>query len=1201
MLNNKIIPFVTSLFKTNEKASKSYWAASFFFAMAIAAPLLNILFEFKPGIKDFSQHVISNTALNGLDISKRVSLFYKALLIIIFSSGAFFVFVNKVTDCAKNAQEGILKTLYSVSVIGIFAVFSGLLVVGIDFSVYILLAMVLFLIAEIRFNKLNQNGNLAVWPLLAAIPTAMLFYTFFKKHNFFEIIRPEFTVKTHVITTDSFLLAFVALLIPIALILNRIAQRHSSNPNALFSASIALILVPVVLSALLELSNVVNLRFGIVFDKPFYLFAFLLLLSFIAFFVLLKRFKNKISSVDSFEKYFIPLLLFGLLLMLAQPWRMISPENEFFETANHGLSIDHFFRYGSIPIVENFDAHMLHYQIFGFIYSFINGYEPWAPMLYTNYFYVLQVLVIFYVLRKVMGSLNSFVLVLSLPLISAVLNEFSLAGLLILIMLRLIRNKTDRNYYLFWFVAFFLCLYKLDVGFASILAGLLTYAILEYTINGKIEIKQLAKTGSIVGASLLAVFCLLCLIKGINPIGRLLEFLLAAKSDQNWGITRMGDMNHFLFRMSYYILPVLIAIIFVTVLVKFVFRKEKHQEYFAKKEFISAFAFFLFFALFFFFNAQRGIVRHNFEYDNIKKITSTIPFALIMLMFLINKKNRLVGALTVFFFSFLILNASKPDFKNKNSTLFKECINAGPFHEKFLPTEKFSNTRVRESFDQSEIRLFKKFLDLVLTPEQTYYDFSSKNYYHALTGRKNPSYLNQTPLMVNGDKGQDLEIETIKNANVTIILMPIKNIIWHAIDEVYTDFKYYKMSEYIYKNYTPLYRMASFDVYVIKNKQKEYLSKIKAAGFLESKTDFTDFSFFTTDAISKNSLQPVLNPDKSLTINATGGSPHFIGLMDYLKKQNQIKDSGLPTELSFSLNAMSQGNIKVYYKLTEAESFSETSVKEFPIANPGDTELKLSLPKTPVEIMFAINTSGIVLKKFSITNGSQSEMTKPEKIDYFAGFVPKLWAENSKETIFDKVQPLKEVAEETSASINAKNLNTFGQGCYAYLELESDSDMNGSIEIVSNDVSVASYGFSIVPGKHSYAIRMSNSYYWWNTTDPKISFKAGKAIKISKFSLILSDGSKEERFKGNGITLANLNDENWVKGCSVNYNMILFDYSPKREKLLSENKKIRLIDGRILNITGHYVSGNYINVTVSEKLSDYINALGYPNTIEFIK
>ena len=309
----------------------------------------------------------------------------------------------------------------------------------------------------------------------------------------------------------------------------------------------------------------------------------------------------------------------------------------------------------------------------------------------------------------------------------------------------------------------------------------------------------------------------------------------------------------------------------------------------------------------------------------------------------------------------------------------------------------------------------------------------------------------------------------------------------------------------------------------------------------------------------------------------------------------------MPCKLGFSLQSFSQGNIRIYYKLTAEESFSENFVKEFPITSLENTEINLDLPKTPVEIMVAVNTSGIVLKQFSITNGSQSEIKTPEKIDYFIGFVPKLWAEESEEIAFTKVNSLKEIAEETTASINSNKLNTSSQGCYAYLELESDSDSNGTIELISNDNVKASYAFSIVPGKHSYAIRISNSYYWWNTSAPKINFRAEKVMKISKFSLILSDGSQQEMFKGNGITLTNLSDENWINGCSLQYNMLLFDYSPKKEKLLKEFKKIKLSNGNVLNITGFYVSGNYINVTISEKISDYVSLIGYPNHIEFIK
>lgn len=1201
MVKNKIIPFVIALFQTNEKAIKSYWALSIFFAIAIAAPIFSILFEFKPGVKDFSEHIISNASLYGLDVSKRVSLFYRALLLIISSTFVFFAFINKVTNKAAEANDDILKTIYSISIIGIFAVLSGLLVINIDFSIYFLLLLALLLLAEIKFKKLNQHVGLTVWPLLVAIPPALLLYVFFKSNNFFEWIKPEATLKTHVLTLEPFLFAFILFLIPFTVVFYVIATRYKANPNALFKASIVLVSVPIVLSFLLELGNVINLRFGYVFNKPFLLFGFLLVASFALFYVFLQKYKNKNFEKTYFEMYFLPILLIGLLLIIAQPWRMISPENEFFETANHGLAIDHFFRYGSIPIIENFDAHMLHYQFFAFVYGFVNGYEPTATMLYANYFYVLEILVLFFVFRKILGNLNAFLFVLCLPILTVVLNEFTFSGLLILMLIRLVNNKTAKNFYYFWIVAVFLCLYKLDIGYAAILAALITYVFLEYVIYNTISIKPLVKSGAIVGGVFLVIFCMLCLLKGINPFLRLQEFLLAAKSDQNWGVTRMGNMNHFLFRIAYYILPIITIIIFISVVIKYVFNKEQHRDFFKNKQLLSAFAFFLFFVLFFFFNAHRGIVRHNFEYDNIKKIISTVPFALMMLMFVNNKKNQLISALTILLFSFLILNASKPDFKNKNTTLLRESINSYSFQEKFLEAQDFNNTRVRESYDQSEINMFKKFLNVVLQPEETYYDFSSKNYYHALTGRKNPSYLNQTPLMINGDKAQDLEIKKIKEANIPIILMPIKGIIWHAIDEVYTDFKYYKMSEYIYKNYTPLYRLPTFDIYVLKGKEKEYEAKIKAAGFLENKSNFTDLSFFNTDAISKNNLQVVSNSDKSITIKTTGASPNFIGLIDYLRKQNLIKESNLPCKLSFSLQSLSEGNIRVYYKLTAEESFSENFVKEFPITNLESTEINLDLPKTPVEIMVAVNTTGIVLKQLSITNGSQSEIKTPEKIYYFIGFVPKLWAEESDEIIFNKVNALKEIAEETTASIKANKLNTFSQGCYAFLELESDSDTNGTIEIITDNKVNASYAFSIVPGKHKYAIRVSNSYYWWNSTQVTINFKATKALKISKFSLILSDGSQQEMFKGNGITLTNLNDENWINGCSLQYNMLLFDFSPSKEKLLKKYKKIKLSTGSVVNITGFYISGNYINVTVNEKISEYINLIGYPNQIEFIK
>ena len=257
--------------------------------------------------------------------------------------------------------------------------------------------------------------------------------------------------------------------------------------------------------------------------------------------------------------------------------------------------------------------------------------------------------------------------------------------------------------------------------------------------------------------------------------------------------------------------------------------------------------------------------------------------------------------------------------------------------------------------------------------------------------------------------------------------------------------------------------------------------------------------------------------------------------------------------------------------------------------------------KIPFEIMIAVNVESITPQVFQFVSDSQGSVDNPDKIDYFIGFVPKLWAENSRNEIFNSVKLFKVPVEETTVSIEAKNLNRNKEGVFAFLEIESETDMTGSIDLSENNISKAAYGFSILPGKHQYAVRISNGFYWWNSTNPKVTFKAEKAVKLSKFSLITENGQTAVDYKSNGLTLSNLNDENWNNGCSTTYNMVVLDYSPTKENLLKTNKKIKLSDNRVVTIKGYYVSGNYINITIEEKLQDYINVIGFPNALEFVK
>lgn len=1195
---NKIRDFIVTAIKENNFNNRAFLALSFFIGLSLFSPFINILFEIKPQVSNFNQHIISNASINNLDVAKRVSLFYKTLLGLFLLSGIVFVFLKKITSQNKTENK-LTKHIFSLSILGVLTFFSGILLYQTDTAIFFILVSLLFLFNEIRVDKSN-NVITALWPVLISFPFALSFYTFIKSNNFFEKIPLEFKLKGYVLSIDIQSFVFIILLFGFAVLAYFIKNQILNKKDAkkLLLASLPIVFVPTIISFLLEGLNIINIRFNVVYNHPFLIFTILILVALGLFYFLLNAKKD--FNANAINTYFIAFCLLSYVILIAQPWRFMIPDKEFFEAANHGIAIDHFIKYGSIPFVENFDAHMLNQQFFSYIYVFFNGYEPWSHSLYILYFYVLEIIVLFFVFRKVLGDINSFFLILCVPILPVILNEFALAGLFALFIIKLLSNPTTKNYYWFWVLGILMCLYKLDVGYGALLSGIAIYFIFNKVLNNKFEFKQLVKSAVIVVTPIVLLFIILCLVKSINPISRLQEFLLAAMSDQNWGIVKMGNTSNYLFRVSYYILPLVVSSYAVYFLFKLFFQKEFFQKKLNNPKIVSALIFFFFFFLFFVFNAQRGIVFHNFEYGNIIRITSTIPIALLFLTLISNSKNKLIYFSVVFLGTFLFLNSTNVDFKNRSYSLLTKSINSGSFHEKFTEATAFNGTRLKVTFDQSEVTFFKKFLDASLTKDETYYDFSSTNFYHVLTNRKNPVYVNQSPLMLNGDKAQDFEINYLKEKNISIVLMPIKNNYWHAISEVYVDFKYYKISEYIYANYTPLFRTGSFDVYVIKNKKAYFDAKLKSLGEVVSNASVTDFNFLNESFINKNNLV-VENTNNVIALKSTGASSFFIGMMDYLRKNNKLKNENLPSKLNFKFNAANTGNIKIYYNLNQTDAFSEERAKEFPITAAGNNEINMDFGKVPFEIMVAVNVQSITPQTFQFVSDSQGSVNKPDKIDYFIGFVPKLWAENSNNSDFSSVKSLSQTVEETTASIEAKNLNRNKNGVFAFLEIESETDMTATIDLSENNVSKATYGFSVLAGKHQYAVRVSNGFYWWNSTHPKITFKAEKVVKLSKFSLVTENGKASVDYKSNGLTLSNLNDENWKKGCSISYNMVVLDYSPSKENLLKTCKKIKLIDNRTVTIKGYYVSGNYINVTIEEKLQDYIDVIGFPNTLEFVK
>lgn len=1198
---------IAFFFETNPKATIPFWLVSLFASLALMLPFLNIIFEIIPEVTNFNDYVISNATVNDLDIEKRVGLFYKGFIGLgILAFGIFFG-INFFTQKGKYLTDETAIFLKNISLIGIVNIMCGFLMSGADFSIYFLLLIAFFTLVEIKFNRVKQDTELIMWSLLSCFPFVLWLYVGLKQANFFNKIPFPLKYNDIEISLDSFLIVFLILLAFIAFGLYWFLSKRNflnNHKNSVIFYSLPIVMIPALVSVVMEILNILNKRFDLVFNsRKLIFFSIIFVCTAAAVFGYLRSKKDKARQYrNTFSSYYLPTLVIGLSLIIVQPWNLISPENEFFETANHGLSIDHFFRYGSIPIVETFDAHMLSYQFFGYLYGLLNGYEPWSPLLYVSYIYVFQLLILFYVLKKVVGSNYGFIIIFMLPMIHLISNEFTFSALLALQIFTLLKNPSKKNFYIFWAVAFLLLVYKLDVGFAATLSGIVTFLITQYLKDKTIYFKRLLITGSVFGGIILFVFVVLCLIKGVNPILRFQEFAWATMSNQNWAVVKMGSQSHFLFRLAYFILPALVFLLLFYFLVKLLSDRKFIGKKSVKDPVFAALLFFLFFSFVFVFNAPRGIVRHNFEYLNIFRITTTIPFAVLMFVLLAVKRNRFVVFLSVFFTLYALLNLTDVNFKNKHTSLLYQSVNSPSFHEKFLPSEKFNQTRIRPTLDMSEVNLFKQIIDAVLKPSETYYDFSSKNYFHALLARKNPSYVNQTPLMLNGIKAQRHELKMIQEKQIPIVLMPVKNVIWHGIDEVYVDYKYYLLSEYFYKNYTPLFRMPSFDIYVLNTKKEEYVKKLNALGILESKISLTNFTDLNQDYFTKNNIECIPGSDR-ITLKSNSSGSFIIGWIENFRRKNEINKSNenLPVNIRYEINSSFTGSITIYYTTNPEESFSEDKTKEFPIV-PGYNAIGLSLPKMPHEIMFANGTKEIDITSFSITSGEQANVKNPEMTDYNIGHVARLWAENTEGNLFDKVTLLSEPLIENSIVFDKAKVKNYQKGYYLFLEIESDADYAAYVDLIDKEEKKGSYKFYIVPGKHKYAVRVSSNYYWWNfTSSAKIVLTLPKALKISKCSLVSEDQNDELAFSGTTLSFSNITDENWNGGVSLKYNMLLLDYSPKKEGYLKKYKKIKLKDGNIINVTGYKVDGNYINVYVKENLANFISVAPYPNPIEFVE
>lgn len=704
-------------------------------------------------------------------------------------------------------------------------------IIGIAIPFIMVIICLLYMVLNIL--NLRFDYKMLKWSIFASLPLTYLI----------GVIYFEFNSKLSIIN-----LLFIYIIISLILvILTRILYKIIDFK--IFSkAYILVMLAPMLVTIANEACNVLT-QYSIIINFKVKImvaiYGVLFLITFVSYFIM--KYIRKVEKQFSFENWYYPIIVLTFSMIATQLSYQSIVSSDFFERANHGLAINSFLKDWSIPIVENFDAHMLQNQIGSIIYGLFNNDSigaifleySIAPLIFVTYYFMF---------KKFFNKDYALLIMLFFPIeAEKTFYVFPLAPFVILAFLYAYRNKNYKGYITFWISIAISALYRLDMGFAIAMASIITWVLMFILNKNKVSIKHLILSCIYVVVFCLITFISICVLKDINPIGRIFEVLRIIASNVNWGYDSIGTPEKISFIINYFMIP--ISVIFVVGTL--IYKKYKLKDVIEDDNFIIA----LILGVIFIFNFSRGIVRHSLVENTNAFIISTYILFIGLAIALIKNKNRGLVFILTSISAFIISSMSM---SNDNISIRPLIVNSIEKYAEFQPyTTEYKDGEKRFIIDQSMKEVYeplKEVFDNVLNDDESYIDFTNQTLLYALTDRKNPVYINQSPGLLSGESLQQTFIKQCEERKdkLPFVLMPLeKGVLAQGMDGILNSYRYYLVTEYIANNYEPLFKNSTFAVWTRKDKVEEMKSLV--SDYMNSDSKYKD----EVSWIDYNYLNPI--------------------------------------------------------------------------------------------------------------------------------------------------------------------------------------------------------------------------------------------------------------------------------------------------------------------------------------------------------
>lgn len=851
---------------------------------------------------------------------------------------------------------------------------------------------------------------------------------------------------------------------------------------------------------------------------------------------------GKKTTIKNWKKFTYPSIIFGMSCLWCQAAIYAEYSVDKFETANSSILISDFLNYGDIPIVQHYGGHMMTGVWEGIIYALLNNDNAGAALSPYSAYIATVIAVLFYIFIKKLWNEDA---ALITTLFFAFYSQISYCGLGLLVVIAAMAYVRKNSYFraaVLWLAVIWCAIYRLDSGFAFAIAGIMAMIIYVIAEKNKQAVKQLVITLVAWGIFGIILWCVLCVIKDVNPVNRLLEFLNINLSNQNWAYEGIGDTTLLKFAWAYVFVPFVMVI--GTIYTIF---SKKIRNNLGTGLWIGT----LLIGFSYFCNFSRGLVRHSLvEGELTVPIWFAYFFLSIVLVALFNRKEIFVPAFTLF----VLVNSLLLNLSNYTDSNIADLATSKV--ETYVSTwtlDRFANeekvwTYWQELEEKHEIieRVqlndeakdfkgdFELIADTLLEDGETFVDLVNKTSVYPLIGRKNPVYVSQSPLQLSGEFTQEMFIEEIKD--VPVVMMPGDtgdDRASESLDALANVTRYYKVFEYVYQNYVPLCRNGDVCVvWCLADKYDEYVNKIKNAC---QGVDIKD-GLLSTDSLKISNVKISKNSDGTVNAVPTGTNPQICELQK-LADISMFENTDMKIIVQYETDTL--GRMQVYYTTEKDEVYNaqksvavqlenKRGIVEFTIPVTEYTHIRLDLSDDGVGQMkigsLKLGVANFPLIDYGYDDSYIDKNGKTFEYPYLHNYplnsLARIWAETDKLNSADNKVVTELKREDGVYKYNLDSEDYDVNGNYLKVTLTYDGvDRNGLIaaddETTSATLKVGSwfngkfvtryyYTFTVKEGEHDYLFRISSDYYWYLDKTNAVSLESDS--KLHDISMRILEG-----------------------------------------------------------------------------------------------